>query len=125
PSAITWVGYIYELMGNYKEAIEQWTKLASANREDEYAKKIMQAFEQFGYRGFLKQDAAHFEAQQQYGDAAADYATLGDKNAAFAALEKAFAKRVDILFIKVDPQFDSLRSDPRFADLLHRIGLPQ
>ena len=125
PYAITWLGYTYERMGNYKEAMEQWTKLARSNGHDEYAKEMMQAFEQSGYRGFLKKDAAHFEAQRDYNGAAASYAILGDKNAAFAALEKAFAKRTDVLFIKVDPQFDSLHSDPRFADLLRRIGLPQ
>ena len=125
PYAITWLGLAYERMGNYKEAMEQWTKLARSNGHDEYAKEIMQAFEKSGYRGFLKRDATHFEAQQDYNGAAANYAILGDKNAAFAALEKAFAKRTDVLFIKVDPQFDSLHSDPRFADLLRRIGLPQ
>jgi hypothetical protein len=60
-----------------------------------------------------------------YSGAAADYATLGDKNAAFAALEKAFGTRSGLLFIKVDPQFDNLRSDPRFDDLMNRMNFPQ
>ena len=50
---------------------------------------------------------------------------LGDKDAAFAALEKAFPGRTELLLIKVDPRLDNLRSDPRYADLLRRIGLPQ
>jgi hypothetical protein len=43
---------------------------------------------------------------------------LGEKDAAFAALEKGFAARASIVDISVDPVFDNLHSDPRFADLL-------
>jgi hypothetical protein len=51
---------------------------------------------------------------------------LGDKEQALASLEKAVADRSMLLtFLKVDPQFDSLRSDPRFKGLLRRVGLPQ
>ena len=54
------------------------------------------------------------------------YAALGDKEKAFAELEKAFAERDYSLHrLKVDPLMDSLRSDPRFQDLLRRIGLAQ
>ncbi len=54
------------------------------------------------------------------------YIGLGDKEQALAFLEKAYADRSMLLtFLKVDPQFDSLRSDPRFKDLLRRVGLPQ
>ena len=122
--ALNWLGYTYERMGNYKQAMEQWTKVERARGHDKYATEIMQIFEKSGYAGFLRQDAKRNEAEDTYNSAAADYAMLGDKNAAFAALEKAFANR-DVLFIKVEPQFDNLRSDPRYADLLRRIGLPQ
>jgi hypothetical protein len=57
--------------------------------------------------------------------AAADYAMLGEKNAAFAALDKAFARRSGVVDIYVDPRLDNIRSDPRFANLLRRIGFSQ
>jgi hypothetical protein len=54
------------------------------------------------------------------------YLGLGEKDQAFAWLEKAYEDRSSlILFLKGDPIWDPLRSDPRFADLLRRIGLPQ
>ncbi len=52
------------------------------------------------------------------------YAGLGDNDQALAALERAYRERSDFLLVlKVDPLFDGLRSDPRFEDLLRRIGL--
>jgi serine/threonine protein kinase/tetratricopeptide (TPR) repeat protein len=54
------------------------------------------------------------------------YIGLGDKEQALASLQKAYADRSMLMtLIKVDPEFDSLRSDPRFKDLLRRVGLPQ
>ena len=51
------------------------------------------------------------------------YSALGDKDRAFASLEKAYERR-DILLVllKVDPMFDRMRDDPRFADLMRRVG---
>jgi len=54
------------------------------------------------------------------------YATLGDKDAAFAELEKAYQAHDWFLQrLKVDPFLDPLRDDPRFKDLLKRMNLPE
>ena len=56
---------------------------------------------------------------------AAVHACLGDKDAAFAWLERAFQERVAFLvFLKVAGFFDALQGDPRFDDLVKRIGIP-
>jgi tetratricopeptide (TPR) repeat protein len=57
-------------------------------------------------------------------DIATIYAGLGEKDQAFAWLRKACEERVGgVTTLKVNPKFDGLRSAPRFADLLRRIGL--
>ncbi len=54
------------------------------------------------------------------------YVGLGEKERSFEWLEKAYQGRSDYLTrLQVDPTFDSLRSDPRFAALVRRVGLPQ
>jgi tetratricopeptide (TPR) repeat protein len=54
------------------------------------------------------------------------YPDLGDKEKAFTWLEKCYERREhDLVFSKVWPMFDGLRSDPRYSDLMRRIGLPQ
>jgi hypothetical protein len=52
------------------------------------------------------------------------YLGLDDKEQAFAWLERAYRENGSILqFLKVHPFFDPLRGDPRFTDLVHRVGL--
>jgi len=54
------------------------------------------------------------------------YLGLGDNEQALAWLERAYQEQSNILqLIKVHPYFDPLRSDPRFVDLVHRVGLDQ
>jgi Flp pilus assembly protein TadD len=57
---------------------------------------------------------------------AAIYAGLGDKDQAFAWLDRAYSERSCMLalYLTNDARMDNLRSDPRFADLVRRIGLP-
>ena len=54
------------------------------------------------------------------------YAGLGDKDQAFAWLEKGYEERAfQMQWLTVEPRWDSLRPDPRFKDLVKRVGLPQ
>ena len=54
------------------------------------------------------------------------YSSLGNKDRAFAWLDKAVEQRSwMIIELKDDSVWDPLRSDPRFKDLLRRVGLPQ
>jgi hypothetical protein len=51
---------------------------------------------------------------------------VGDKECAFEWLEKGFQERDDLMInLRVEPVFDSLHSDARFQDLVHRVGIPQ
>jgi len=50
---------------------------------------------------------------------------LGNKDQTLKWLNQAYSARsVNLVYLKVEPIFDGLRSDPRFAELLRRIGLP-
>ena len=51
---------------------------------------------------------------------------MGDKTEAVELLEVAYQERVSLLiFLDLYPNFSNLRTDPRYADLLRRMGLPQ
>jgi len=53
------------------------------------------------------------------------YAGLGDRERAFEWLEKGFRRRsIFLRWLKSASEFDVLRSDPRFTDLVRRVGLP-
>jgi len=129
--AVSVLGLAYEQMGNYTQAMAQWVKIQRLQGHDARAKELMRSFEKSGYKGYLRKDAKDNEAEGNYygggltRSAAADYAMLGEKDAAFAALDKAFVKRAGVVDVNVDPRLDNLRSDPRYTDLLRRIGLPQ
>jgi hypothetical protein len=54
------------------------------------------------------------------------YTGMGDKDRAFEWLDKAYdERRADLGWIKAAPRMDPLRSDPRYKELLLRMGLPE
>src|SRR5271155_3440105 len=124
----------YLQTGKYDLWLEEWQKAATLNnsQEDLAMVKAMKAeYAKSGLRGALLRSAEYQEeeSKRQYVDPtfiAMTYAMLGDKDKAFAQLDKAAAqKSVFLTYVKVLPDYDSLRSDPRYSALLKRMGLPQ
>jgi len=74
-------------------------------------------------RAILKQ----LEGGKEYvsPEALADlYVALGEREQAFASLERAYAAHdAQLQFLRVDPNLDTLRADPRFTELMRRVGL--
>ena len=71
----------------------------------------------------LKRESAHRYVNAY--ELALIYIGLGKNGQAFKSLEQAFREHSDMLvYLKVDPRLDSIRSDSRFADLMRRVGVP-
>jgi TolB-like protein/Tfp pilus assembly protein PilF len=89
-----------------------------------------EAYKRAGYRGWLLKVVQLWE-QRPHGPAAFGifahlYAMLDDEPHAMRYLEGAYeAHRMTVLFIRTVPELDSIRSSPRFRDLVRRIGFPQ
>jgi hypothetical protein len=58
-------------------------------------------------------------------DIATIHVGLGDTTSALRWLERAYQERSDgLVYLGVDPRWDGMRSNPRFAELVRRVGLP-
>lgn len=121
---------VYEAKGMYKEAVEEFLKddtLSGVSQETVAA--LRTAYAKSGWEGFCRQQLSHLHTDSKEGyvspkNFALAYLQLGEKDQAFEWLEKSYAERSEVLlYLKVDPRFDPLRSDPRFADLVRRVGL--
>ena len=92
---------------------------------------MLDAYAKGGWKGYSQHEAATISDQTKHSYVqpyivAFVYAELGETDEAFTWLEKAYQERDSFMpIIKVDPRLDNLRSDPRFADLVRRVGIPQ
>jgi len=131
-----WLSRNYDEMGIYKESVDELQQTLILFDLSKPAGNLRRAFAASGYRGAMRQwanDLEHLHAANQLflPRILADvYANLGDKDRAFYWLEQAYRRR-DVVGIsgglavlKVDHRLDSLHPDPRFTDLLRRVGLP-
>jgi len=128
--ALNVLGIVYREKGMYDEAIQAFQKAqifdegnmwvraelghayAISGKKNE-AKKVLDELKQLSKRRYVPPD-----------DIALVYLGLGQKNVTFEYLKKACEDRsVGLSWLKADPIFDSLRSDPRFTALLKKIGL--
>ena len=132
-----WLFENYARKGLFKEAIQELTESYSLFGLTEQAAHIRTALAASGYRGAIQQWAREMEHLQQTkqlympGNLADAYTISGDKDRALYWLEQAYQHKEmvtldgGVFYLSVDPQLDPLRSDPRFKDLLHRVGLPR
>ncbi len=120
----------YFYAGNYDEYVESHERVLQILGRPELAAEFKRAYATAGikgvYRWYIAQDSDASKAGYDPLMVAENYALLGDKTDAFVWLEKAYQQHSSgLIFLKVDPEFDGLRSDPRYTDLVRRMGLPQ
>jgi serine/threonine protein kinase/tetratricopeptide (TPR) repeat protein len=121
----------YAQAGMYKEAIAQRQKLLTLSGNPDLAAAIGEDYRKSGYTGVLQGSLEGLKevSKERYVPAynvAQIYARLEDKQQTLAWLERAFNERdTKVTYIKVEPAFDSIRSDPRFQLLLQRLAMPQ
>jgi TolB-like protein/DNA-binding winged helix-turn-helix (wHTH) protein/Tfp pilus assembly protein PilF len=122
-------GFIYEAKGMYEEAIAAHRKANSMEETTGGLCYLGYALAAAGRRGEARAILGKLNTTKEYvspAELAGLYATLGDKEGAIALLEKAYAAHdLQMQYLKVEPHYDSLRPDPRFQDLIRRVGLPQ
>jgi len=124
------LGSAYEMKGSFQEAIAEFQKARQLGDHPLYAALLGRAFAVSGRRekALRMLDELKEIAKQRYDDPLAFailYAALGEKDQAFQWLERGYQDHALVMTdLKVDPRYDNLRSDPRFADLLRRVGFP-
>ncbi len=126
------LGFVYERLGRYEESINALNRsmelmsgsvvplsamgyvLAASGRRDE-ARAILEHLKKLGEQRYV---SPYFLALI--------HTSLGDRAAAFKCLERAFELRDEwLIWLGTEPRLDYLRDDPRFADLLLRVGLKE
>ncbi|MCH7886467.1 MAG: hypothetical protein IIA58_00710 [Candidatus Marinimicrobia bacterium] len=121
---------VYEQEGRYDEAIDQYVLSGTLTGSNEEA--FWESPQTFAISSWTEYWQNVLEWVDSYPEPdrissrirAVLYTRLGQKDKAFEQLEYAFEKREgELVYIKVDPKFDSLRSDPRFSELLKKMGL--
>ena len=133
PAAHNFLPAAYEQKGMYSEAIAEFKKAIplTAAAESTFSKAgLGHVYALTGKKSearILLDDLKQLSAQQYVSatSVALIYAGLGEKQEAFAWLDKAYDQRAfQLQWIRLDPRWDNLHSDSRFQDLVRRIGLP-
>jgi TolB-like protein/tetratricopeptide (TPR) repeat protein len=126
------LGWAYEREGRYSEAITALRDAVSHSGGSSFALASLAhahaaAGEERTARDILAELLERTETQYVSAyEIAAVYAGLGEKENAFAWLERAYGERSSFLInLAWEPRFHSLRGDPRFGELIRKVGLPQ
>ena len=126
----SYLGYVYAMKRMYPEAIAEYKEtIKLAGGQDNSTESFLgYALAMSGRRNDAQTILSELlQVKEEYvspSELAILYAGLGDKEGAFAALERAYAAHdPQMQYLKVEPHYDSLRSDPRFPTLMQKVGL--
>ena len=120
--------------GMYPQVVEEYKLLGQLGgdpKDVEFASALEQGFHAGGWKGALIRGIEARQAQRKASyssayDIAELYAGLGEKDEVFRWLNAAYEERdYQIESLKTDFRLDSVRSDPRFVELVRKVGLPQ
>jgi serine/threonine protein kinase/tetratricopeptide (TPR) repeat protein len=123
------LAFIYEQKGERDKAVAEYEKLFSYEGQEETAKAIREAYAASGYEAAMREMVKQMLSRMGSGRPPLGFiahvlAQIGDTDEAIACAEKAYEERTqEIYTLAVDPAFDPIRSDPRFQDVVRRIGL--
>jgi tetratricopeptide (TPR) repeat protein len=132
PSVYMSLWEIYHLDGDHAKAYENFIKMKEAyGSPSEDIATFKRAYDTGGWSNVIRAELDWVLSKEPKGKycnykyyIAALAALSGDKELAFSYLDKAISYRlIAVSFMKVDPKFISLRSDPRFPAIAERIGL--
>jgi serine/threonine protein kinase/Tfp pilus assembly protein PilF len=124
------LGLAYVQVHQYEQALEEFEKASDLTHGAADPKGLeAYVYALLGHRSkairiLAELDQSHAEPSAV--TLAIVHSALGQTNQAFEALEKGCVQRDELMgFIQIEPTLDPLRSDPRFQDLVRRVGLPQ
>lgn len=123
------LGLTYSAMGKYNEAIAEYREcLRLADKLPGAECYLVYALAKAGHPDEAEKVLKHLETTKDYvspAELAIAYAGLGQKEQALSSLERAYtAHDLQMQFLGADPHYDSLRSEPRFQELIRKVGLP-
>ena len=132
------LGEIYEMQGKDEEALAEYLRLASVTGGSfatlgggvaDPVSRLRSAYRSSGWQGYWTEQLRQLEglARTMYVSSfhmASVCARLKRTDDAFRWLQRAYQERsTNLLFVKFDPNMENLRDDPRYGDLVRRIGL--
>ena len=116
----------YQMNGNCAECVEELAKSQDLMGKPQAAASVRESYGRNGWQGFLRMiTEERLQFSSPWDNLAVFHAALGEKDKAFAELNKAYENRETFMvLLKVDPRLDPLRDDPRFQELLRKVGFP-
>jgi TolB-like protein/Tfp pilus assembly protein PilF len=135
PRTHLYLGELYESIGRYDDAVDAMERHAVLNGVSpqdaaRLAAAVKAAIKADGEKGYSRALAGIMENAQGQGKpplavVAALYVHAGDTDKAFGILEQAYRDRDDSILMLKGYRFDAIKTDPRYKDLIRRVGLPE